>query len=314
VQKPDTTLTEAEFQGELDHALERHATVEPVEEDRPIVDGDWAEISFKGQVQELAQTVGEDGLEAKAESQPITGDDVLMEVGSENTLPAFNEALRGTKVGQEITFEVTYPAEFGEARLAGKTVTYDVTVKAIKKKIFPERNDEFAKDLGNYETWADFESTLREYAQRRKADALLGRARATLVDDLVARYNFPVPESFVQQQVDARLERGLRALAQQGMTADAMRQMNFEQLRAAQRDEAVKEVKASLILDRIAQQENITVTDEDLDRELLMLSIQQREPLEALKKRLTDDGSLERIREQMLREKTGTELYSRLAK
>jgi trigger factor len=258
--------------------------------------------------------VGEDGLEAKAESQPITGDDVLMEVGSENTLPAFNEALRGTKVGQEITFEVTYPAEFGEARLAGKTVTYDVTVKAIKKKIFPERNDEFAKDLGNYETWADFESTLREYAQRRKADALLGRARATLVDDLVARYNFPVPESFVQQQVDARLERGLRALAQQGMTADAMRQMNFEQLRAAQRDEAVKEVKASLILDRIAQQENITVTDEDLDRELLMLSIQQREPLEALKKRLTDDGSLERIREQMLREKTGTELYSRLAK
>ena len=114
-------------------------------------------------------------------------------------------------------------------------------------------------------------------------------------------------------QVEARLERGLRALAQQGMSSDAMRQLDFGRLREAQRDQAINEVKVSLILDKIAEQENITVTDDDLERELLMLSIQSREPLDALRKRLAEDGSLERIREQLLREKTGAALYEKLA-
>jgi len=122
-----------------------------------------------------------------------------------------------------------------------------------------------------------------------------------------------VPETFVQQQIDARLERGLRALAQQGMTADAMRQLDFDRLRAAQRDQAINEVKASLVLDKIAERENITVSDEDLERELLMLSIQQREPIETLRKRLSEDGTLNRIREQLRREKTGSVLFDKLA-
>ena len=78
----------------------------------------------------------------------MTGEDVLIEIGGKNTLPAFNDALRGAKVGQELTFEVEYPADFGERRLAGQTVGYDVTVKAIKRKNFPERDAELAKQLG----------------------------------------------------------------------------------------------------------------------------------------------------------------------
>ena len=141
-------------------------------------------------------------------------------------------------------------------------------------RTFPERDDEFAKQLGTYESWADFETKLRERARRRKDDALNGQAKEQMLDEILASYNFPVPESFVQQQIDARLERGLRALAQQGMNADAMRQLDFARLREAQRDQAMQEVKASLLLDRIAEAENITVADEDLERELLMLSIQ----------------------------------------
>jgi trigger factor len=117
----------------------------------------------------------------------------------------------------------------------------------------------------------------------------------------------------VQQQIDARLERGLRALAQQGMTADAMRQLDFGRLRAVQRDQAINEVKASLLLDKIAERENVTISDEDMERELLMMSLQQREPLESLRKRLTDDGTLNRIREQLRREKTGSLLFDKLA-
>ena len=316
VSKPDTALTDDEYAAELSRVLDSHATVEPVEEDRALVDGDWAEIQFRGEVKDLAQTVTEDGVQNASSSStqaPITGEDVLIEIGGKNTLAAFNDALRGAKPGQELKFEVDYPADFGERRLAGQTVSYDVTVKGIKHKSYPERDVEFAKQLGNYESWDDFETKLREHASDRKKNSLDNVAKDKLLGELIARFQFPVPESFVQQQIEARLDRGLRALAQQGMSVEDMRKLDFARLREAQRDQAINEVKASMVLDRIAEVEGVMVSDEDLDRELLMLSIQSREPLEALRERLSKDGGLDRIREQMRREKTGSVLYEKLS-
>ncbi len=315
VERPDTAVTTEEFDAEISNVLDHHAVVEPVEEDRPLADGDWAEITYKGQIKtsaEADQTAA--APEAGTPELPdIKGEDFLLEVGGKNTLPAFSDALRGSDVGQELTFEVDYPAHFGDARLAGKTVSYDVTIKSLKRKTYPERDEDFAKQLGPYESWQDFEDKLRERVAGRKKEALETQARDKMLEDLIARYAFPVPETFVQQQIDARLERGLRALAQQGMSSEAMRQLDFARLRDAQRDQAVNEVKASLILDRIADIEGIQVTDEDLERELLMLSLQAREPVETLRKRLSEDGSLVRLREQMRREKTGGALYDKLA-
>jgi trigger factor len=313
VSRPDVALTGEEFDAELNRVLDSHSTVEPVEEDRALVDGDWAEIQFRGEVKDLAQTVTEEGVQNASTQAPVTGDDVLIEIGGKNTLAALNDALRGAKPGQELKFEVEYPADFGERRLAGQSVSYDVTVKAIKHKSYPEHDAEFAKQLGNYESWEDFETKLREHAADRKKSALDNAAKDKLLGELIGRFQFPVPESFVQQQIEARLDRGLRALAQQGMSVEDMRKLDFVRLREAQRDQAVNEVKASMILDRIAEAEGVTVNDEDVDRELLMLSIQSREPLEALRERLSKDGGLNRIREQMRREKTGSVLYEKLA-
>jgi trigger factor len=313
VSRPDAALTSEEFDSELNRVLDGHATVEPVEEDRALVDGDWAEIQFRGEVKDLAQTVTEDGVQSASKEAPITGEEVLIEIGGKNTLAAFNDALRGAKPGQELKFEVDYPADFGERRLAGQSVSYDVTVKGIKHKSYPERDAEFAKQLGNYESWDDFETKLREHAADRKKNSLENGAKDKLLGELIERFQFPVPESFVQQQIEARLDRGLRALAQQGMSVEDMRKLDFVRLREAQRDQAVNEVKASMILDRVAEAEGVTVNDEDVDRELLMLSIQSREPLEALRERLSKDGGLDRIREQMRREKTGSVLYEKLA-
>jgi trigger factor len=313
VSKPNSTLTDDEYAAELNRVLDSHATVEPVEEDRALGDGDWAEIQFRGEVKDLAQTVTEDGAQNASAQEPITGEDVLIEIGGKNTLAAFNEALRGAKPGQELKFEVDYPTDFGEQRLAGQTVSYDVTVKGIKHKSYPERDAEFAKQLGNYESWDDLEGKLREHAADRKKSSLDNAAKDKLLGELIERFQFPVPEAFVQQQIEARLDRGLRALAQQGMSVEDMRKLDFVRLREAQRDQAINEVKASMVLDRIAEVEGVTVSDEDVDRELLMLSIQSREPLEALRERLSKDGGLDRIREQMRREKTGSVLYEKLA-
>ena len=201
---------------------------------------------------------------------------------------------------------------FGEKRLAGKTVAYDVTVKAIKRRVQPELNDDFAKELGDYASYQEFLDKFRENLQAEKHRRAESETRDKLMTALAERFQFPVPESMVQQQVDARLDRGLRALASQGMREEDMRQLDFARLRAAQRDSAIAEVKSLLILDRIADAEGIQVTDEELDREIELLALQMREPVDALRVRLTGDGSTARIREQLRRDKTAKLLYERL--
>ena len=300
VPKPTVEASEEEFQAELKQLRESRATVEPVEEDRALVDGDWAQISYSGQVLEL---VGAATLE---------GQDSLVEIGGAETLPAFTEALRGSKVGQELQVEVTYPEDYTENNLAGQTVAYNVEVQAIKKRTLPELNDEFAAELGDYENLAALETRIREHLLATKQRQSEGEVREALFAALNDRYQFPVPESLVQQQIDARLDRGLRALAQQGMNADMMRKLDFGRLRSAQRDSAVGEVKTSLLIDKIADAEGIAVSDEEVDREIYLAALQQREPIETLRARLTEDGGLVRIREQLRREKTASLLYQRL--
>ena len=308
VPRPQTALTDAEFDAEIERMRDSHATMETVDEDRPLADGDFAVIEFKGDVRTL------EGIEgAEPAPQPVSGQDVQVEVGGRDTLDAFNAALRGSKPGQELQFEVAYPEDFGERTLAGKTVSYDVTIKGIKKKNLPELNDEFAREMGDYENYDAFSAQLRERGSDSKKSQLENAAKDHLVELMIAKFQFPVPESLVQQQIDARLDRGLRALAQQGMKAEDMRKLNFEQLRAAQRDTALDEVKASLILDKIAEAEGIEISDEDVDSQLMIISLQTREPFEALKTRFTQEGSDNRIREQLRREKTGNLLYEKLA-
>lgn len=318
VDKPSVEVTDEEFQHELGHLRDSRATVEPVEEDRALQDGDWAEISYKGQLQSepaAAETEGATEGESApqpAESQPIGGENTLVEIGGKDTVEAFTNSLRGAKPGQELKVEVIYPADYSETKLAGKTVAYDVEVKAIKKRTLPELNDDFAKELGNYENCAALETSVREYIAARKRRSVESETKDRLFAAMVERFAFPVPESLVQDQIDTRLERGLRALAAQGMQPEQMRKLDFSRLRAAQRDSALAEVKTNILLDRIAGEENITVSDEDLDKELQIAALQSREPLDTLKARLTQDGGLARIREQLKREKTASVLYERL--
>ena len=300
VEKPSTEVTEEEFEQELAQLRESRAIVEPVEEDRTLVDGDWAEISYKGQI------------EGDTEAAPIAGEDTLVEIGGKDTVEAFTNALRGAKAGQELKAEVIYPADFAEPKLAGKTVSYEVSVKSIKKRTMPELTDDFAKELGSYESVEDLKKSVREYISNRKRHNVEGETKDKLFTALAERFSFAVPESLVQLQIDTRLERGLRALAAQGMNTEQMRKLDFGRLRGAQRDGALAEVKASILLDRIADEEKVTISDEELDHELQLAALQSRESIEVIRTRLTEDGGLARIREQLRREKTANVLYEKL--
>ncbi len=304
VTKEDGRLKDEEFEAELERLRDARSTMEPVEEERMLQRGDWAQVSYSG------FDKAADGAEPKAE---ISADEVVIEIGGTQTLEAFTQALTGATVGQEMDVDVQYPDDFGERRLAGKTVAYHMVVKGIKRKLMPEMNDEFAKELGEYDSFDDFKQKLRESLEHNKQRRAAAEGRDKLIEVLVARFQFPVPETLVQQQVDARLERGLRALAMQGMSSENMRQLNFDRLRTAQRDTALQETKGALILDRIADEEKVEVPEEEVEKQLKYFAMEQREPLEALRQRLTQDGGLARIREQLRREKTGNLLYERLA-
>jgi trigger factor len=130
---------------------------------------------------------------------------------------------------------------------------------------------------------------------------------------LLEKNDFPVPQSLIDRQIETRLDRGFRALAAQGMRPEEMKKMNFERLRAGQRDAAVREVKASLLLDKIAELEKIDATDDDIQKELEMAAAQSQQTVEALRARLTKDGTIERLKDRIRNEKALDYLYNKSA-
>jgi trigger factor len=296
--KPETkdiTVTDKEVQEALDHLREQQASFDPVE-DRAVADGDHAQVAFVGT--------------PKGEGQPVTVDDIMVEIGGTITVAEFSDNLRGAKIGEVREFEVTYPEDFQDKRLAGKIVAYAVTIKGIKKKALPELNDDFAKGLGEeFTSLDDLRTRIRSNMEAERKHSVEHEAKDKLVEELVKRNEFPVPESLIERQIDTRLERGLRALASQGMRAEDMRKMDMPRLRAGQREGAVREVKASLILEKIAEKEKLEVSDDEVQKEIDALAKQMQQTPAEIRARLTRDGALERIKDRMRNEKALEFLY-----
>jgi trigger factor len=301
----DTNVTEEDVEQALKNLRLQHATYNAVEDERPLADGDFAVVSFRGVPKDSEQD---------ADSKPVEVNEVMVEIGGDNTIPEFSENLRGAKAGEHRSFDVKYGDDFSDKRLAGKTMTYEVDVKSVKTRAIPEPTDEFAKELSaDFATYDDLRNRLRENMKAEKEHEAEHQGKDKIVAELVSRNDFPVPDAMVDQQIDLRLERGLRALAAQGMKTEDMKRMDFDRLRAGQREGALREVKASLILEQIAEQEKIDVSDEELEQELQGIALQAKQPVEQVRARLTQDGGMDRIRHRIRNEKTLNHLYRRSA-
>jgi len=313
VDTPDTAVTEQEIEESLNRIREQQATYTAIE-DRAIENGDYAQVSLEGTPKSSAGGPEEAVGGAAETSKPVKVDDVMVEVGGTNTVREFSDNLRGMKPGEQRTFEVSYPEDFSDQRLAGKTFDYTISVKAIKQKHLPELTDEFAKELGgDINTVEELKQKIREGLEHEKRHEAEREGKEKILDELVKRHEFEVPEALVERQIDIRLERGLRALAAQGMRSEDMKKMDFHRLRAGQKDAAVREVKASLLLDKIADAEKIDVSDEEIDQEVRALAEQTKQPPEAVRARLTREGALDRIRNRLRNDKALEFLYRRSA-
>ncbi|HVV45283.1 MAG TPA: trigger factor [Bryobacteraceae bacterium] len=290
-------VTDEDVNKRLEEVRESKATY--VNEDpRPLRDGDYAVIALES---------------VSGAESPIKSDEVQVLIGGPETLAGFTENLRDASPGDEKEFDVTYPEDYGQEKLSGKTVRFKVNVKGLRRKELPEVNDDFAQDLGDFRNMDELRDALRKaiFAQR-EADAQR-EAKDKLVDKLVDANEFPVPERFVDRQIENRVEQRLRSLAQQGLDPRSLK-LDWAKVRESQRDGAVREVRASLILGRVAEREAIGVTNEEVDREVQRIAQQNREPIATIRKKLTEDGTLDRIASHIQTEKTLNFLFEKATK
>lgn len=291
----DPEITEEDIDRRIEELRRQKADYVNIDP-RPLEDGDYAVVS-------LLSVAGVEG-------EPIRQDEMMVQIGGEETLEAFSENLRGMSPGEEKEFEVSYPPEFATPRLAGKTVRFRAQVKGLRRQELPEVNDEFAEDLGDYRNLGELREAIRKsmFAQRQHEAQEL--ARDNLLDQLVDLHEFPVPEAFIDQQIKTRVAQGLRA---QGLDPKEV-PLDWKEIKAAQRDRALREVKGSMLLSRVAQREAISATMDDVDREVERIARQQREPFAAVKLRLEKEGALGRIASRIETDKTLNFLFEHARK
>ncbi|HEX3377204.1 MAG TPA: trigger factor, partial [Candidatus Acidoferrales bacterium] len=288
VEVEDLKVEDADVEKGLEELRDRAATFVPVE-GRAIADGDYAQLKLNG----IPMGGGE----------PLEAESVLCHVGGEETMEPFNENLRGASAGDKKSFDVTYPSDYPDAKLQGKTYTYAVEVLGIKEKKRPELTDEFAKDVSDAQTLDELRKKMRDNLEAARTHRQNEQQREKLLAQIVKGHDFPVPEALVEHQMDSRLERTVRSLASQGVDPRAMN-VDWVALRNRQKDRSIEDVKAELLLDRIATAEKIEVSDEEVDKEIAALAERSGESATVVRANLTRQGALDRMKSKIRSEKT----------
>lgn len=298
VKYAEPVVSEEDIDGRIDQIRQSKAELFNIDA-RPAQDGDHCLVS-------LVSTRGVDG-------EPVTKENIDIEIGGQDTFPAFSDALRGAQPGDTVQAEITYPEDYAAERLAGKAVTFDISLKALRIKELPELNDEFAKDLGDFQTLLELREEVRRGIFREREQQAQAEAKNSLIDTLVEAHVFPVPESYVDRQVETIVENQLRQMAGQGVDVNKLK-LNWAEIRKAQADRASKDVRGSLLLGRIADVESIHVTEDEMDSQLQMIAKSRREPVAAVRKKFSEDGTMGRIASRLRTDKVLNFLFEHAVK
>ena len=293
----DSEVTEEDVARRIEEIRDQKATYANIDP-RPLEDGDFAVLALES----LA------GVEP-----PVQADEMTLEIGGADSLEDFTQNLRGMSPGEDKEFEVTYPADYGQERLAGKTVKFLARITGVRKKELPESNDEFAQDLGDYRTMDELRAAIKKSLFDQRQEEAQREAKDKIVEQLVDLHDFPLPEAFIARQIENRVNQRMQALTQQGLDPKSL-QLDWDSIREAQREPAMREVKASLLLERVAEREAIGATRDEVDKQVERLARQQREAYAPLRLRLEKDGTLNRIASHIQTEKTLSFLFEHATK
>ena len=278
-------VEDADVDRELERLRDEHARFDPVE-NRPVGRGDFAVV-------DLLWRPAAGGKGGRDEN-------TIIEVGGEGNHPDMAKTLEGMNVGEAREVRLTWPED--HPALAGQVIDYTVTVKGIKEKIVPAADDEFAKDL-DFESLKDLRDGLRQRlhaAEERKIDREVKQA---LVQALVARASFEVPDALVERHMTARTESAARGLAFQGIDPRKVG-VNWREYRDAQRQDSVSAAKADILLDQIARREGIEVQEAEVDAEVARFAQRVNKSKEAMRRQMEKEGDLDALRARLREEKT----------
>jgi trigger factor len=287
LQRPAVAIDDAAVDGALQRLRDRAARHEPVE-GRGVDDGDTVVLDLERR----------DGKGA-----PDTHTDVNIELGAKANPPGFDAQLLGLEVGATKSFDIHYPQDYPIGELAGSDVSYKVTVKGIKRRVLPELDDEFAKDLGEFETLDALRARVREDLEQEARHEAERHVRADMMKALAGRLPFDVPDSLVQREMDRRVEEFARRLMDQGIEP-RQAGIDWQAFHDSQRDVAKEAVAAALVLDEITRHEHLEVSDAEIENEVNRYAERTGRTPAAVRAALEKEGGLSRVAAGLRREKS----------
>lgn len=277
--------------GDVDEALEelrQSRSTLVAEEGREAATGDYLLADIEG---------------LPEEGEPFRREKTLLEIGATDNLPQFNEALIGAHAGADLEFSIRYPKEYPSEKLADKNVAYKLHVHEVKVREVPALDDEFAKDLGDFENLAALREKVREDLTTRREFEARRQLEQAVVDKVLLENPLPLPDVLVEEEVRHRLEDTVRAMMMQGMDPRQM-DLDWKQLRERQEEPARKSVHARLVLDAIAREEKLEVGEDEIEERLKLEAARVGEPVEKVKAKLREGQGRKALENQMLREKS----------
>ena len=291
-------VTEEEVNQTLDRLREMYAQLEVVE-GRPLEKNDTAIIDFEG----FREGKSIEGAKAT---------DYMLGLGTNSLIPGFEEQLVGMNRGDTREIKVTFPADYNNKDLAGTAASFTVTLKEIKKKILPELNDEFAKDIGGNKSLAELTEGIKKDLEARKRDEQASTQREEILSRLVEAHSFDLPAGMVERELQSMARQQATRMARRG--AD-LKTFDLAKFMEEHRPLAEKRVKGLLILDEIAEKEKIDVTEQEVNSALAAMARSSSQTVDAVKKYYDSlDGGIDNLRSSLIQEKALTLLLSRAKK
>jgi trigger factor len=312
LRKAATTVDDAAVDQALEGLRERGARYEPVE-DRGVEMGDSVLMDLVRTTRPEPGIVLTDADAPLAENEGPKSDNhqnVTVDIGAAANPPGFDAELTGLAAGSQKTFDVNYPADYAIKELAGTKVSYDVTIKAIRKRIVPELDDEFAKDLGDFASLDALKTRVKEDLAHEAMHEADRELRAELMKQLATRVTFEVPQALLEREIDRRVEEFVRRLIDQQI--DPMKtNINWEEFRERQREAAAEAVRGALVLDEVARRESVAVSRDDIDAEIGKYAERTGRTPAAVRARLEKEGGIGRLYAGLRRERAIDFLLSR---
>ncbi len=273
-------VEDSDVDKELERLREEHVSYRNLDP-RPLENGDIAVLSLK------SKPLGD--------APVIDQNETTLTVGADETLPDFNDALRGKSPQDEVDFEVTYPDDFANERLAGKSIPFHAKILGIRGKELPKLDAEFARDIDEqFKTLDDLKTQIREGMLDVRRNTAVRQAKDKLIDRLVEAHDFPLPKKLVDQQIGSRLESTARSLTQRGVDIKSL-DLDWQKIAESERPRAERTVKAELLLARIAEVENIEAENTEVNAEIERYAREKQLTLGGARKKLMENGALDRM-------------------